>query len=230
MMPKEKDRTYVALGALSVVVFIIVGVVFFRTPSDVSESFTDTPESTSDIPPPQENDRYKWKTDSDITLINYFSLDCPHCRELFIEESERQPFYENTFNLIYRHSPLPNIQPLSGGKAVMAECVRMQSGDQGFYDFIESVYSMYRENHSDNEWVEALALDFVPDEKIFTKCLLSEGPRIVERAHKETLSHRVYGTPTIAIFRDGTEVLRLDKTNVETVLRIMDSLRRTESR
>jgi protein-disulfide isomerase len=206
--------------------------VIFLLHSAMRNSFSGQPNfsnegkvNTNSIPFPHANDRFKWKTDSPIVVVNYFSLDCPHCRELYVLENKRKPFYENMFSLIYRHSPLPTIQPLSGGKAIIAECVRAQSGDVGFFNLVESIFNSYPESHSDNEWVKSIALSYVQDENEFNTCLDGDGVTVVEKETKEALSHQVYGTPTIVIFQEGVEVLRLDRTNARIVMRIMDTLR-----
>ena len=39
------------------------------------------------VPPPTESDHYKIKESSNkMTIVNYFSFDCPHCISLFLME------------------------------------------------------------------------------------------------------------------------------------------------
>jgi thiol-disulfide isomerase/thioredoxin len=180
------------------------------------------------VPVPSRNDRYKWRSSSSLTVVNYFSLDCPHCRELFALEDEKESFYKDNFSLIYRHSPLPMIQPLSGEKAVISECVREQSGDQGMFDFVGSLFGAYPKGHTSNEWVRSLALGFVQNREAFRVCLNGSGLETLEREREETLSYGVYGTPTIVVFKGTTPILRLDKTSARTAIRIMDALRDSE--
>ncbi len=178
------------------------------------------------VPPPRADDRYRWKTDSPITVVNYFSIDCPHCRELFALESKREIFYKNTFSLIYRHSPLPTIQPLSGEKAVIAECVREQSSDAQMFNFIRSVFESYPESQDNNDWVKSIASKFVKNQEKLGECVKGEGVKTVDRERIDALSHEVYGTPTIVVFQDEKPILRLDKTSAQIAIRIMDTLRR----
>ena len=78
-----------------------------------------------DVPPLSENDMYKWKGSGPYTVVNYFSLDCPHCLKLDKIENEQYLKYREHFSLVYRHSPLTDIQIYSGGKAVISECHRV---------------------------------------------------------------------------------------------------------
>ena len=98
------------------------------------------------VPPPTESDHYKIKESSNkMTIVNYFSFDCPHCISLFLMEEPYIEKYKEKFNIVYRHNPLAS-QPLSAEKALISECVYDQSGDEGFFSFSHDLFYNYSYN------------------------------------------------------------------------------------
>ncbi len=177
------------------------------------------------VPPPSDSDHYKWKAPTNVTVVNYFSLDCPHCRELFMKENELLRLYDDDFSLVYRHSPLPLIQPLSLEKSIIAECVYRETDDHEFFLFIGDMFAKYKKEQTDNEWVYDIANTYVRDSALFETCLTGEGKRIVEKELERSLAHTVYGTPTIVVFVDGMQTARLNLPSARSVIRLYDSLR-----
>ncbi len=196
------------------------------SPRSASNELPKQSEISASIMPLTAHEHYKWQTDSPVTVINYYSIDCPHCREIFLEESLYRKLYESTFSLVYRPSPLPDVQPLSLDKAVMAECVFRQSGDEGMFSFLTDVFTQYQTLHTDNEWVETLALAHVVDRESFTECRTGVGRDTVIKQTKQALADGVYGTPTLVVMRGNEVVLRLDRSSSRTVLNTLNSLRR----
>jgi protein-disulfide isomerase len=177
-----------------------------------------------DVPSLSESDMYKWKSSGPYTVVNYFSLDCPHCLELDKIENEQYLKYREHFSLVYRHSPLTDIQPLSGGKAVITECVRRNSSAERMFLFISDVYENYREENS-NHWVEEMAKKYVDDQKKLEECVGSEEVKdFITKKRKEALSYNINGTPTLAVFKDGAQVARFDRPSASVAKKIMDSL------
>lgn len=181
--------------------------------------------SIEEIPAPSPEDHYKWKSSSPYTVVNYFSLDCPHCRKVDAIENAAEEKYKSAFTLIYRHSPLPSIQPLSPGKAVIAECVYEQTGDTGMFSFISDLYDHYQPLATDNAWTELLGQGYIHDKTTFHACIVSNiAKEKIEHETRQALAYGVAGTPTIAIFKNGVLVKRFDTTGEGSVKRIMDSL------
>lgn len=223
---KKKNQLSIFL-LLSFFALLIVFIFFTRNShtflSSENQSYLE-----EDIPSPNPNDHYKWKSSSPITVVNYFSLDCPHCRELYNREDSLRHVYENTFSLIYRHSPLPQIQPLSFKKSVIAECVYENSGEIAFFNFVRDVFRDYDTEQVNNEWVESIAMKHISDAETFDVCLREVGVKKINRSIEEALAHKVYGTPTIAVFQDNVLILKLELVNATIAIRLFDSLRNTK--
>lgn len=223
-MIKKQRIIFFSLG-----VFILSTVLLFLTRNgEISRSFEDHTYIEEDIPTPNPMDHYKWKAPSSITVVNYFSFDCPHCRELYIKEDSLRDMYENTFSLVYRHSPMPQIQPLSFYKAVFAECVFENAGESAFFNFSREVFTTYDAYQEDNEWVRSIAMNHIINAEIFETCVKESGMRKINRSIEEALAHKVYGTPTIAVFQDNILILKLELVNSAMAIRLFDSLRKTK--
>jgi protein-disulfide isomerase len=218
---------YIKHITLSLCVFV-VGVVLLFSVTDKREqdALTNASLSVEDIvPPPSPEDHYKWRSSTSVTVINYFSVDCPHCRELFLKEEEMRTLYDDTFSLVYRHSPLPLIQPFSFEKSVIAECVYVETNEGQFFVFLKEIFMNYESNQMSNEWVKRIGDKYVSNQDKFNDCIITSGRETVARDLEVSLAHSVYGTPTIVVFVEGEQLVRLNLPNAKSVLRLYDSLR-----
>lgn len=173
---------------------------------------------TSFIPYPQEHIR--WKSSSPITLVNYISFDCEHCRELFLYEEGMGDLFRNSFSLVYRNSPLA-FQPLSGEKALLAECVYNQGGDVAYFAFIKDMFTNYKTNEQNNEWVISLASQHVPNYELFLTCKEDSVMKEKIQQHKnEALGYGVYGTPTIQVIENNLIIKQFNTISATTAKRI----------
>ncbi len=214
--------------ALFVFSFLVLAIILARLVTSQQTEVTLTGNSSSPedrVPSPSLEDHYKWRSGSPVTVINYFSPDCPHCRELFLKEEELRNFYKDTFSLIYRHSPLPLIQPLSFEKSVIAECVFEETNEEQFFAFLKEVFLKYQREQNNNEWVKKISNSYVSNQDRFTDCVSSAGREEIERDLEVSLAHGVYGTPTIIVFVNGEQSLRLNLASSQAALRLYDSFR-----
>ncbi len=176
------------------------------------------------VPALSENDYYKWKSESPYTVVNYFSLDCPHCLKLDEAENKNYTSYKDSFSLVYRHSPLTDIQPYSGEKAVLAECVQRDAGTENMFLFISDIYAHYK-TEGDMLWTSSVAKKYVKDKEGLNACTQSKEVRnFIIKKRIEALSYGVNGTPTIIVFKNNVQVARFDMISEGGALRIMNSL------
>lgn len=215
-----------------VVVYVLIVVLFFwfiYLSSDYYKSKNSVVgkmvSNFEEVPVPNVSDHYKWKNKSEYTFVNYFSLDCPYCLKVSEMEDENRVKYENSFNLIYRHSPLTDIQPLSAEKAVIAECVFVQSGNDTFFKYVSYVFSHYEHSKNYNTWAKIVAEKFVGDSEKLHECINSESMKaFITKKRTENLSYKINGTPTIAVFKGENLILRIDRSGESQIQRVMDSL------
>lgn len=166
--------------------------------------------------PPQMDEKYLYfEEDNIITVINYFSLDCPYCRKLFFDEKKFVEQYGNRVNFAFRDKPLSS-NPLSYEKALIKECIYINNGNSNekYFQFSEDVFTNYENkgnNLRDNQWVMKIALKYV-DQETLNICLNDEKlkQKILGFRMSADASQIVW-TPTIVVFKDGTEVERIPK-------------------
>jgi protein-disulfide isomerase len=231
MISSKKLPTITGFNLTILAIVILALALFLRFLFLGNESAQEIVRKEGDVPRLSENDYYKWKSDSPYTIVNYFSLDCPYCLELDKIENENYTHYKSAFSLIYRHSPLTDIQPLSGGKAVISECVRRDSGTEKMFLFITDVYENYRDGKVDNLWVEEIAKKYLVDQKKLAECVQSKEVRdFIIKKRKEALSYNINGTPTLVVFKDGVQVARFDRPSASASKKILDALVKVEKK
>jgi protein-disulfide isomerase len=163
---------------------------------------------------PQARDHYKLKNNNaTTTIVNYFSMDCSHCRELFLKEDvllRENPVLASKINLIYRHNPLAS-QPLSQEKALIGECVYQQTDDTTFFAFIRSVFERYNEDEQNNLWVKKIAYTFIPSQSSFDKCLSdSQIQDALQKQKNDSLLSAIIYTPTLLVYSNNIFVRKYD--------------------
>lgn len=183
--------------------------------------------------PPSKNDHYKIRNDSaPITIINYISMDCVHCKNAYIAEDAflaSLPEEKRNINLVYRHNPLAS-QKLSQEKALISECVYQQGGNKAFFAFISNVFSSYNEDQKDNLWVKNIATSYVTSQELLETCTRDEKTRnLIQQQKNENIIAEINETPSLLIFRDGAFIKRYVGVNERVVLEILKhSLRISE--
>ncbi len=178
-----------------------------------------------DNKPPQKSDHYKIRNDSaPITIINYISIDCVHCKKAYIAEDAflaSLPEEKRNINLIYRHNPLAS-QKLSQEKALISECVYQQGGDKAFFAFMSNVFSSYNEDQKDNLWVKNIATSHVTSQELLETCMRDEKTRnAIQQQKNENIIAEVNQTPSLLIFRNDTFVKRYIGVNERVVIEIL---------
>lgn len=163
---------------------------------------------------PHKKDHYLLYNDNaTFTFITYFSFDCRHCRDAFLLEKELLSSLpekiKNTTNIIYRHNPLVS-QPLSFEKAVISECVYNVAGDNGFFMFMNDMFSGYVES-KDNAWVLQLSEKYLKDKNSFATCIKSQDThKKVQLQKNENIISGITYTPTMLVFKGDSFVANYD--------------------
>lgn len=174
---------------------------------------------------PTSNDHYKWKSKSHYTVVVYFSIDCPNCIKLFKAEDGHKNEYSRVFSLIYRNYPLLNSEPLAFQKAIVAECVYNQGGDEKMFSFISKMYNEYSKTESNMDLVEALASEYVINPTLLKVCIDDKNTADKIISERDNASQQwVTGTPTIGVFKDNILLGRFDAISGETAINILNTL------
>lgn len=219
----QLNRKFIGQSIIVLSILLLVVFIFIQPEKTIREDQTTKVDSVLAL---SLEDHYKWRAGSDITVISYYSIDCPYCRELYLAESKYKTLYENTFSLVYRPSPLPDLQPLSLEKAVIAECVFRQSGEDEMFLFLNDVFTNYSLTQENNDWVEKIANKYIKNQELFSMCRDGEGLKTVIKQSKQALADSVFGTPTIIVMKGNETIIRLEKPTVRTVFNTFNSIRK----
>lgn len=91
--------------------------------------------------PVSDADHIRGDVNAPVKLITYSDFDCPFCK---FHHPTLIALYEARggadFAWVYRHFPLQPAGQSSMLQAVASECVALQTGDEGFWTFVDKIY------------------------------------------------------------------------------------------
>ena len=207
MLVHRSNKKFVYGFLFLVLLFVIVMVIYKKSsPGIVLKT------SVIYTEPSQEDHYLLYDKKNIITLVNYFSLDCDHCKKAYLLEDgliSTLATSSKNINIIYRHNPLLS-QPLSKEKALISECVYNQTGDAQFFNFIKEVFVLYKKSNN-NLWVKDIAKKYLTSQEKFDQCLISIAmkEKIQKQKNDNVLSGITY-TPTILVYQNKEFVRKYD--------------------
>ena len=144
-----------------------------------------------------------------IQVFVYMDLECPYCAHFHtVGIPKLQQIYGDTIAFTYRHFPL-KIHPTAYGDAEASECVALQTGEEGFWKFVDRMFAQ-NNGHGDislterNAIVKSLSIDMIK----FSTCLSSHATS--KRVLADLTNGAMIGinsTPTIVIRANGDSAL-----------------------
>lgn len=172
---------------------------------------TDNYQAVADqLPPVTADDWSHGNPDAPITIVEYADFQCPACANFSLYLNALMSEFPNTFNVVFRHLPLPSIHD----KAYISSMAAEAAGAQGkFWEMHDLLFQTQGEWHSLTEsefvdWVKmrAEALNLGMDQ--FEEDLLDSDARAtLEQQTEERLNLGVHYTPFVIvngrIFRDN---------------------------
>lgn len=75
-----------------------------------------------------------------ITIVEFSDIDCPFCSRFHDTMRQVMTDYNGKVNWVYRHFPLTSLHPEAFKKAVAAECVGEQAGNDGVWTFLDKLF------------------------------------------------------------------------------------------
>lgn len=134
------------------------------------------------------------KQDAKIALIEYSDLQCPFCGQFHPVVKQALNEYGDKIAFIYRHFPLDNRHPQARSAAEASECVAEQKGNEGFWQFIDQIFS--RQTEIGTALYEELADDIGLNMNKFKDCVDSRKYQDkVEADLQSGAGYGVQGTP-----------------------------------
>jgi protein-disulfide isomerase len=85
---------------------------------------------------------WEMKWSSDIVLLEFSDFECPFCKRHYQNNTLKEVVkaFDGKLSKAYLHFPL-RFHPMAEPTAIAAECVKAQLGKDGYYTFIDTVFS-----------------------------------------------------------------------------------------
>ncbi|MBI1359755.1 MAG: thioredoxin domain-containing protein [Alphaproteobacteria bacterium] len=156
-----------------------------------------------------------------VTIVEYASLTCPHCRDFWKQEFPRlKADYIDTGKVKYtlRELPTPPVDV-----AIAAAAIARCTGKDHYYDVIEDVYSNYREmmdatsspKGAASVLVEIGGRHGLSPEQV-AACARSQA--VQDYVNKEIAEKPAYANSTPTLILDGEQVTDLRYDNLKTLI------------
>lgn len=100
-----------------------------------------TGELAGKVPGISDSDYVLGNRDAEVVLIEYSDLECPFCERFHPTGKQAVEEYGDKIAWVYRHFPLETIHPRALPGAVASECVGKEAGSEGFWQFIDMVFT-----------------------------------------------------------------------------------------
>jgi protein-disulfide isomerase len=142
------------------------------------------------------------KKDADIFVIEYFDLECLHCKKYYtdIVKTLRKQFSDNDrVSFVFRHFPLTSEHKSSFEEAVATECAAELGGEEKFFSFKSKIFD---ETASDGNFsstkIKAIAAKIGLEKEAFGKCLGNQSiQQKVTDSYEEALRMGLDSTPSV---------------------------------
>lgn len=108
-------------------------------PAQVNGKLTE--DQAKNVPALSDSDYVKGNKNADLVMIEYSDLECPFCQRFHPTAQQAMDEYGDKIAWAYRHYPLETIHPRAIPSALASECVGKQAGSEGFWKFVDTVFS-----------------------------------------------------------------------------------------
>ncbi len=126
----------------------------------------------SAVAPVTDADYVRGPRDAKVFIVEYSDIDCPFCQRYHagLKEVMADSKYSGKVAWVYRHLPLP-MHPLAQTKAIAAECVGKEKGNDAYWTFLDSIIDDDSTLRKDVARLSTLAVAAGADKATFDKCL-----------------------------------------------------------
>ena len=169
------------------------------TPATPASAATDKSEKAEAVPVVAPDEKFLGNADAPVTIVEYFSLGCPHCKHF---EEEILPKLKADYldtgkaRLVFRDFPLDNI---AFAAAMLTRCVN----DLAYFAMVETLFKQQDTWHIQNgiDQVANIAKSAGIDQTAFNACISDEArkTKIVAMQKEAADKYKVEATPTFFI-------------------------------
>ncbi|MDP2735432.1 MAG: DsbA family protein [bacterium] len=73
-------------------------------------------------------------------MVEFSDLQCPYCKSFHPTVQQALAEYGDSIRWVYKHFPLDGLHPQARPAAEASECVWEQTGDEGFWQFADTMF------------------------------------------------------------------------------------------
>lgn len=196
--------------------------------SSSSSSAATLPEGTR-IPDFSDADYYRGSPQAAVTLVEYGDLQCPFCARYQDTLNQALSDYDGRINMVFRHYPL-SFHNNANMMAHAAECVGAQSGAEGFWEFLDYIYSVNdRVADFDATDMETIAVNHGAEKIAFRSCMNeARFQSVIDSQMASGTEGGVQGTPHTVLInhRTGKRVQITGAVSYEELKKQLDAILR----
>ena len=160
-------------------------------------------DQAADVAPVTGEDHLRGNRNAKVTIVEYSDLECPFCGRFHETAQQAVNDYNGDVNWVYRHFPLDSIHPQARPAAAAAECAAELAGNDGFWNFIDAVFTDQTKISS----LSSVAGSVGINTGAFDNCVSSDKyADKVEAQYQTGLAAGVTGTPGNFVINDKGEI------------------------
>jgi protein-disulfide isomerase len=99
-------------------------------------------ESNTSIVNITDEDYVKGNVSAPVTIVEFSDFQCPFCQRFHPSVQQIVNEYGDQVKWVYKHFPLDQIHPQARPAAEAAECVAEQKGNEGFWEFTDTLFEI----------------------------------------------------------------------------------------
>jgi protein-disulfide isomerase len=163
------------------------------------------PSTQTNVRAPSAQDHIVGSLSAPLVLIEYSDFQCPYCN--LINPTLKRLVNESNGSIawVYRHLPLTSIHPEARPSAIAAECVYEQLGDEGFWQFGDTMFTNQKSMSA--AYYEQVATSLGVDSAQFKSCVASQKyASKVDADAQEAMKNGGQGTPYTVLYDSKGQV------------------------
>jgi len=151
------------------------------------------------VPEVKEGDKFLGKADAPVTIVEYFSLGCPHCKnfhENILPKLKTDYIDTGKVRLVFRDFPLDGV---AYGAALLTRCMN----DLAYFPMVDTLFAQQATWHVQNgvEQIKTIAKSAGLDDAAFNACLNNQANKDQIKAMQDEAANKlkIDSTPTFFI-------------------------------